>query len=885
MARLVEARRQRCIVVLGQAGSGKTSTLLAWRRELMSLDFDVAWLSLAPEDNSLQSFLRDVLASIAEVDPAIVGQAGLLTEGVDSDAEIEHWIIALVQGIAPRQRELVVMLDDLHHVRDARIFRALQWLLDYAPECLHLALSSRTALPLSFERMRSRTLVTELDMRDLRFSAEESERYLREQLGSIDRSDALVLHELTDGWVAGLQLFALDLRAKEGGAGSRYAPVRVRDAQAFASYFEREVLVRLAPEDLDMLTRAAVCSRFCVSLCASLLAPAQPLPRVRARLARLEEDNFFIIQVGGGDREPWYRLHPLLRETLLARLEQWPVEERRALHAAACRWFNARDDVEQSVYHAVQAGEMAQAVTMVEASAHDLLSSGELSQLAALLRHLSPEAIVRHFDLHLAQAYLAMYARDFEACDASLRLMEARRETFDARQRYDMLLLRCGLAAQQDRMDEVIDRLEALRDIPPDAKDLAWTSRANLLAWAHIHQGAYEQARRAVEEAQRRSGAQLSMLLGRCMIAVSLRREGRLSEAGQLAREVLRAAEQPDAAFGGVACMAASVLADVLYETDEVEAAQDLLAPRIAAIERLTLPDFVLRAVATLVGCHRLGGREDQCQVDLDRLEAYAQRYRLDRILAQALQMRLREHLLRNEMGEAIDALDRMEHLVRQHPEDGSVALRVGDCLLRARIDVALHGGDFAAAIRLVEQRERSHDWPLEATSAELLLQWAMACAGMGESNAAREHLLAGLRIGHGLGLVRSMLDVSTEVPGLLRSLLPRESLEPVLAFHVGRLHAAADRAVSRPEPQARPPRADTGSPVAALSEREYEVLSLLAQAMPNKKIARTLNVTLDTVKFHLKNIYGKLGVSARDEAVARLRDLEARRDAPGGDA
>ncbi|MDM0117624.1 hypothetical protein QTI66_36550 [Variovorax sp. J22R133] len=233
----------------------------------MSLDFDVAWLSLVPEHDQLQRFMRDLLASIASVDPAIAAEAGLLTEGVGSDAETERWIIVLVQAIAPRQRDLVVMLDVLQHIQDPRIFQAVQWLLDYAPGRLHLALSSRSALPLSFESMRSKSLVTELDMRDLRFSPDESERYLREQLGSIDRSDALALHDLSEGWVAGLQLFALDLRTKEGSSSrSRYAPVRVRDAQAFASYFEREVLVRLAAEDLDMLTRASVSRRFCVPL-------------------------------------------------------------------------------------------------------------------------------------------------------------------------------------------------------------------------------------------------------------------------------------------------------------------------------------------------------------------------------------------------------------------------------------------------------------------------------------------------------------------------------------------------------------------------------------------------------------------------------------------
>ncbi|QHE84610.1 LuxR C-terminal-related transcriptional regulator [Hydrogenophaga sp. BPS33] len=885
MERLMAARHQRCVVVLGQAGCGKTSTLLAWRQALLRADVDVAWLSLAPEHDPLPGFLRDLLASLAQVDPAMVREATLLTEGAQADAEIENGIIALVRGIAARPRELVLMLDDLQHLRDPRIFRVVQWLLDDAPPHFHLALSSRSALPLSFERMRSRQRVTELDMRDLRFSAQETERYLRQQLGNIDADDARALHELTDGWVAGLQLFALDLRAQAPGGAGRYAPVRVRDAQAFASYFEREVLVRLAPAELEMLTRASICARFSVSLCAALLDDAPSLPRVRASLERLEAENFFIGQIGSGEREPWYRLHPLLREALLARVQAWPIEEQRALHAAACRWFGARGDVEGSVLHAVRAGDMAQAIALVAASAHDLLSSGELLQLAQLLRHVPAEAIVQHFDLHLAQAYLGMYARDFEACEASLRQMEARIDCLDARQRYDLLLLRCALAVQQDRIDTVLRHREALRGIPPDATDLAWTSRANLLARTYVHEGAHEAAREVLAGAQHRSGAQLSGLVGRCMLAVSLGRQGRFSEAEQLAREVLRSAEQRGAAFGGVACMATAVLADVLYEIGEVEAAQAMLEPRMAAIERLALPGFVLHALSTLSHCHRLAGREDDALAAIERLEAYAQRFGFDRVLAQALGLRLRHLLLRSQMDEALTILRRLEGLAKSHSGDRSAARQIKDGLQRACTEMALDGRDHAAAVLLLEARAASGREPAGRAFAALQCQWALACFEMGKLEAARAHLLEGVRIGHAFGLVRTVLDVSPAMAQLLRRLLPREDLEPLLAFHVDRLLATADRSSARPGAGAAAvavPRAPLAS-LASLSEREYEVLSLLAQAMPNKKIARVLDVSLDTVKFHLKNIYTKLGVSARDEAVARLREAETRAPTPQG--
>lgn len=192
---------------------------------------------------------------------------------------------------------------------------------------------------------------------------------------------------------------------------------------------------------------------------------------------------------------------------------------------------------------------------------------------------------------------------------------------------------------------------------------------------------------------------------------------------------------------------------------------------------------------------------------------------------------------------------------------------------------MALDGRDHAAAILLLQARTAPSHRDPDRASAALRFQWALACAGMGEVDAAREHLLEGLRTGHAFGLVRTLLDVSPDVPRLLRDLLPRDGLETVLAFYVGRLLAAADRsrapAAAKDAPDPTPP-----GPAALLSEREYEVLMLVAQAMPNKKIARLLDVTLDTVKFHLKNIYAKLGVCARDEAVARLRDIDAARDA-----
>ncbi|KJK21346.1 hypothetical protein UB46_27750 [Burkholderiaceae bacterium 16] len=868
-ARLQEARRQRCVVVQGQAGSGKTSTLLAWRRTLLSLDYDVTWLSLAVEDNEPGRFFDCLLASIGETDPAIVREASLLIGRDTDDAAIEHWVISLVQGLARHRREIVVMLDDLHHIDDARIYQALQWLLDYAPPHVHLALCSRSALPLSLERLRSQGKLTEIDMRDLRFTADESEQFLCERLGVVDKRDAAALHALTDGWVAGLQLFAVDLRTRQGGS---YPLMQVRDARTFASYFEQEVLVRLAPDDLDMLTRIAVCSRICASLCASMLGQPGDAAQMEIRLARLENQNLFITQIGSHDRATWYRLHPLLREVLLTRVAGWPDNAQRALHVDAWHWFGERGHIDDAVRHAVLAGDAGAAAAMVESCAYELLSSGDLGQLASLLRRLPAEQVQARFGILVASAYLQLYTRKFDALGESLARMETQRASLDAGQCYAITLLRCGLALQQDDTDTVYALLDAVREIPHDASDFAWTGRSNILAWAYVYRGQYDRARAVLDDTGERPGAPRSRLLGRCISAMSLALEGSIVPAERIVREALREADQRGAAYVGLSCMAAGLLADALYEMNDFDEALRLLEPRIDVLERVSLPDTVMRALVVLSESLWLTGRRAEAGACLDRLETYAVRFGLDRLLVGALGLRLHRHLDQGEMERAGVVLQRLETLAGGYaPTKAGKALRVAYGVERARIEMCLYVHDFAGAVaRLEPYIKACQERGQQVRLATLWLQLAIAQQQLGNARAALPHFRQALQIGHRLGLVRTLLDISGELPRALGALLDANALDPVLTFYVQRLLSAA--AATPHDAGAR--QGLPASPAQALSDREREILGLVAQAMPNKKIALVLNLSPETVKWHLKNIYTKLGVSGRGGAAARLRDL-----------
>ncbi len=315
----------------------------------------------------------------------------------------------------------------------------------------------------------------------------------------------------------------------------------------------------------------------------------------------------------------------------------------------------------------------------------------------------------------------------------------------------------------------------------------------------------------------------------------------------------------------------------MLYELDDARQARALLEDKVGTLERIAMPDAVLRVYRVLAAADWQAGDMAGAFARLERLEAYATRHRLDRLLAHRLADEVHCRLLCGELTAAQAALARLEAIDARHaaPAAGSLG-EIGEVAQRARIELAVALGDFERAdaqlddlLALCEARGR------QRSVVQLLVRSAAVDAQRGCGESARRKLRDALQRGHRLGLLRSLVDADTMARRMLDELAHTESLDPVLAFYVERLLAVR----TRPEAPA-DGAAATGTPGAtpagleAFSEREVEMLRLLAQAMPNKKIARALGLSPETVKWYLSRIYGKLRVSGRDEAVARVRDL-----------
>lgn len=884
MSRLADARRRRCIVISGPAGSGKTTLLAAWRQVLVPLGFDLAWLSITPEDNEPARFLDALVASLALVDPAIVREATLLgSYRLDADA-VERLVISLVRGVATHPRDLVLVLDDLHHLTQPEILNALDWLLDYAPPNLHLALSSRGTVRLSLDRLRAQGQTFEVGLRELRFSPAETEQFVKAQIGEVDPRKLRQMHELTDGWVAGLQLLCVEWKKKHP-AGSAaeadaLAHTPIRDVEAFNRFFEDEVLSALSPEALDTLTCLAPCSRFNASLCATLTGQPQAVESAMKLLGRLEADDLFVVASEGREADPWYRLHPLLRGTLRDRFAALPVERQREVHARAWAWFRDHGLLDEAVRHAVQAGQAEQAAELVEQRALSIFARGERRHLIALLRQLPEAQIRKRYGLRLWMARSQFYLRELDACARSVDQLEQDLGGGDTDQRFNIAMLRCALAVQRDDTDSAMALLPDILAEPEQADALARGGRDNMLTWLYMHRGEYEKARRVQAEAslQMYDGVPLSStvggpLHGRALVGLSYALEGQMTQAERIYRAVIADAEQCGRACAETYYLTVALLSDVLYERNDTHAARMLIEDKVEVLERMSIPDAVLRAMRLLSAAHWLEGNRLECFAYLERLEDYAVRNRLDRLLAYSLADQVQFRLLAGETLAAEEVMARLNAVDARHPNAQQSALgEISEMAERARLQIATMEGDLdGAAPRLAALFARCEARGRQRMAAAVLLKSAVVDARRGRAGPAREKAVDALRRGHRLGLMRTLLDADLSARKLIGEVAQIETLDPVLAFYVERLQVHQSSPL---EVQPADDHAAAAATIEPLRDREVEVLRLLLQAMPNKKIARALGLSPETVKWHLSRIYSKLGVTGRDEAVARARDL-----------
>lgn len=858
LAQLQNVQDHRLTLLIASPGFGKTTLLAQWRQEMLKTGADVAWLSLSAEDKLLPTFCAYFQGALQRLGVSLDGS---LAFDVSLSESLDELVAYIVGEIAALNRELFLIIDDYHLVSDPRAHRLVQRILEHCPSNFHLALASRAAPPLNLGKLRVMGQVIEIDCAALPFTAPEMREFFDQNLGTL-KLNAEELHqidELCGGWPASLQLILLMLKNNpEARSTLRDLAWKSDDLQA---YLSEDVMQHLPPELADFMESLSVCRRFNASLASAITDRSD----ARELLQRMDEENILTFRVDTDDRLTWYRFHPLFAEFLTARLARRASASVVELHRRAARWLGQKGHLAEAVRHAIQCGDTALAAELLEQVTQRPLDLDYLRPLLRLLDRLPRELLVSRPQLLCLYCICQTALAQPEKAEAYLAQLTPGEIASSPELAHNLPLIRATIALQQDHTEQITELLEGYEPLAKDHSIVRY-SPLPLMGFALAAEGRFEQALHYIDTypvpANDRNDE--IAILGENTRLLCQMLEGHVKRVEDAAPALLARAIALHGHRSNSADLCAATVAELYRELDRIDEAREALANRNAVMQ-WALPSVMLRATLCRARLDLLQESPLQALHFLERQERHFLRTGQERVAAHVLAEEVRIALLGVDRVSAQRMQDRLDALASQYAQARGIRAEIplqAD-LARARLQLAERYPEraleaLARVIAFSEQFAR-RQWQVTA-----LLLKAQALGDLRQADEVAATLAQALELGEHLGLLRTFVDEGAAVHDLLlryQSHTDSEYLQRLLR------HFPEQRCSATSE-QASDPRNAGG----LLTPREIAILQLIGETMSNKRIALTLNISLETVKWNLKNIFVKLGVSSRYDALSWAR-------------
>ena len=839
-------------LVSAPAGFGKTTLITDW---LSQIGHSIAWVSLDEDDSDPQQFFSYVAAAIRPF-PNMQNNFSNLLQSTQS-LPAKSLAAVLVNDLAAVSAPCLLVLDDYHVIDSTEIDLALGFVLDHMPPNLHLVITSRTDPGFPLSRLRARGQLTELRERDLRFSVEETAVFLQNTMSiNLTARQIAALETRTEGWVSGLQMAALSMKNRDDLDG--FIDNFAGSNRFVMDYLTDEVLQQIPPAVQDFLLQTSILTRLSASLCTAVIGNGDN-QEAQKHLDYLDRANLFLIPLD--ENRTWYRYHHLFAD-LLQKKQGKDVNER---HRRASHWYEENGLITDALHHVRAMANFERASQLIMDHAGPKMNRGEWTTVFSWVNGLPEEQIREHPYLATNKAWQLLHARQLEqvdiyvqhaqtALDSSLYGNSAQRMSMSA----ELLAIRARWLSFRGKSHEAIQLShEALTKLSPENV----STRGMLL---HVLGRAYEDE-------------------GETKAAIAAYTE---------ALELIGHTHYVDLAV------------ETTHSLSGLYADQGQIKKGIEILEMM-LGRYPVRT-PVVGGLHSGLSALNYLQNDLPEALTHAQMAvdlsQDNRVLHQAHLTLTRIHAARGDSNEARAAMRKVEEIMS---EWGPGALHN---LAGLKIRFALFTGDLASAERWQETfdpqigdrfpynfefllftlvrtrialgREKRNDAMLSdalkylaqieesavaagrsasVIEAQLLRALAYHVAGQPQQRVLGP-LQEALKLAESQGYDRLFLDEGQPMAELLGMMEKRPFITRLLA--------------NFPD-NAKTPTPNTQSPlIEPLKEREIEILQRIAAGKKNKEIAVELFISHNTVLYHTKNLYGKLGVNKRTQAVAKAREL-----------
>ncbi|GAP96616.1 transcriptional activator of maltose regulon, MalT [Leptolyngbya sp. NIES-2104] len=870
MEKLNQGLTRKLILVSATAGFGKTTVLGEWAHQLK---LPVSWLSLDERDNDPIRFWMYVVAALQQRHQNL-GEATLAMLRSPEPIAAEVFLIPLINELAQLQTDFVLVLDDYHLITTPAIHDALSFLLEHLPLQIHLAIATRIDPPLPIAKLRVRAQLTELHANDLRFTDEEATAFLHQSLDQpLTEAQITTLQTQTEGWIAGLQLAMLSLREAasvtliESFSGSQ---------REVLDYLVEEVLAQQSQSVQKFLLRTSILDQMSHSLCAAVIGDA--VADKGEPLEQLERQNLFVVPLD--PNRTWYRYHHLFAEALRHILQRTEPDRIWLYHDRAAQWYQQQGYIAEAIQHAIAARSFEYAARLIEQE----IQTRENPRLDAVvvrqaLAALPTALISAHPWLLVAKAWVGFTSSQFaEGITAIQRLEQCVNQNPPEIEQVDRLrgiviALKGTHARQQGNTVDAIACMEkALQLLPQDQSWLRSLILLNLGVTYFVADN-YKAAKQLLLEVSRIGKAQGMAdpaIAGLYLQAQFLALRGRIDEAVSLCQQGLELAIERHwlATYAGVLVQVA--LADLLREQNQLETAAEHLTQSIDRALQNRQPGLMMGYI-TLARVRQAQGDFPSAWTAIHAAER-CQPWLWSTILsveACKVRLQLAEGNVDAAMAWANSSGLSSEGELHYSPTQQSPQGSELDYFTFARVLLAYgrqHSSPahLQAAMRLLTRLQQfTHAGGRTIRVMETLLLQALVLQAQGDQTRSFNSLNQALNVPRQGNYVRLFLDEGKPMAELLQMAVSQD------------IHADAARRLLTMFNSVEKKKSTIIQPfVEPLSARELEVLRYLATGMPNQAIADQLFVSLAAVKWHARNIYSKLEVNNRTQAVAKAREL-----------
>jgi LuxR family maltose regulon positive regulatory protein len=836
-------------LISASAGFGKTTLVSEW---IVNCGRPVAWLSLDEGDNDITRFLTYLIATLQTVLPKI-GASILAILQSPQPPPIESILTTLINEINTTPEDFIFVLDDYHIIDSKPIDNALTFLIEHLPPQMHLVIATREDPPLPLARLRVRGQLTELRAADLRFTPAEADDFLNHVMElNLLSEDIAALETRTEGWIAGLQLAALSMQGHASRDAASFIKSFTGSHHFVIDYLIEEVLGQQSKSLQIFLLRTSILDRMCGSLCDAVLFDSSASGQ--ETLEYLERANLFIVPLDNERR--WYRYHHLFGDLLRQRLGQsLSLEAVAEDHIRASEWYESNGLAFDAFHHATAADDVERASRLIESKGMPLYLRDVATTVLNWLASLPPTVLDAKPWLRVRAATLALMAGQTTGVEEKLQAAERALQKIepDAATRDLIGQVACARATLALTRYEpevmLIQARRALEYLHPD--NLAFRFTANwALTSASLLRGDRATAAQASMEGisiSQKSGDVFSTILATTNLGMVQESENQLYLAAETYRSLLPLFgdhPQPNAAEAYLG------LAHIYYEWNDLESADQY------GEQSLQLARQYDRVIDRFIISEVFLSRLKLARGDVDGAAA---------LLAQTEQSARRQNfLLRIPEIAAAQVLV----LLRQGNLDAAADLTQIHDLPLSRTRVLLAQGDTSAALAVLEplrQQMEAKGWVDE--QLKVMVLQVVALHAHGEEDKAVQLLGDVLTLAEPGGFIRTFVDEGLP----MAHLLSEATTHGVMPDYVSKLLAAFEyetkdeRRTIEPSPS---------SLVEPLSQRELDVLRLIAEGLSNQEICERLFLALDTVKGHNRRIFNKLQVQRRTEAIARAREL-----------